>query len=57
MARPNRKRLAVDLPNKLFEMVKEACDLHGCTITKYVIASLMKNLKTGEIKINDDKEK
>ena len=45
MARPNRKRLAVDLHTKLFERVKRAAQDYNYTITEYVKSSLIYRLK------------
>ena len=53
--RTNRKRLSVDLPIKLFEMIKNASYDNHCTITKYVITALMHKLQLeGRHKNNED---
>jgi hypothetical protein len=43
--RPGRKRISVDIPTSLHELLWEASERNNCTITVYVIRSLRDRLK------------
>jgi len=44
MSREGRKRLSVDLPEKLHAILTEISKKRNCTITKLVIRALVKSL-------------
>lgn len=43
--RPGRKRICVDIPTTLHDLMLEASERSNCTITMYVIRSLRDRLK------------
>ena len=43
--RIGRKRISLDIPTSLHDMVLHACDINNCTITMYVIRSLRDRIK------------
>jgi hypothetical protein len=44
--RSNRKRLSIDLPIELHKEIARSCISRNCTITKWVIRALIKELKS-----------
>lgn len=46
--RPGRKRINLDIPQEVYNQVKETCDQRMCTLTKYIIRALIEALKKEE---------
>ena len=43
--RPGRKRISLDIPTVLHNMLLDAADINNCTITMYVIRALRERLR------------
>jgi hypothetical protein len=46
--RNGRKRICIDIPQEVYDLVKESCDRRMCTLTKYIIRALIEALKKEE---------
>lgn len=51
--RPGRKRISLDIPTALSDMVRDAADINNCTMTVYIIRALRDRLRKEGIEENE----